>query len=286
MKQKLFFTIALGVLLLVTGFNVHGQQQTAPLPPPDRESSVVPAPDMPARERAPVRRQTPPPAQTPPQRQEPAGTPATRQAPVRQAPPQQAPAAQQTAAGIPDKGLFWGGMIGLGATSPKAVYANDTATGDFAFGVDFFVGYDFGLFTGQAEFLFANEAGNLDMWYGNGYRYYKYSGTLFQIPLIAKMDLHLGRFVLQPLAGLYLNFGLGDLDVEDNYGNSSSAEWKNPLLGWVMGGTLGFRLGRGFLFLDLRYMSNFGDTEADGIKLASRRAFLSSLGYQYYFKQK
>jgi hypothetical protein len=288
MKQKLFFTIALGFLLLVTGFNVQGQQQTAPLPPPDRESSVVPAPDMPARERAPVRRQAPPPAQTPPQRQEPAGTPAAQQTPAaRQAPARQTPAAQQTpAAGIPDKGLFWGGMIGMGATLPEAYYANDTAYGDFAFGVDLFVGYDFGLFTGQVEFLFANESGNIDIWYTYGYRYYKYSGTLFQIPLIAKMDLHLGRFVLQPLVGLYLNFGLGDLDVEDNYGNSFSAEWKNPLLGWVAGGTLGFRLGRGFLFWDLRYMSNLGATEEEGNKLASRRAVLSSLGYQYYFKQK
>jgi hypothetical protein len=297
MKQRLFFAIAAGALLFVAGPVVQGQERTAPPPPPDRESSVIPAPRGPSRGQAPTRRQTPAREQTPARSQEPAGTPASppaRQAPAAQpAQGTQQAQAQAPAAGIPNKGFFWGGMIGAGATLPEAKYAEDKAHTEFAFGGSLFLGYDFGLFTGQAELLLANEAGRLDMLYipsdGSPSQYIydnKYSGMLFQIPLVAKMDLHLWRFVLQPMAGLYLNFGVGDLDVENGYGSSYSREWKNPLLGWLAGGALGFRLGRGFLFWDVRYMSNFAYTKVEGEELVHRSVVLSSLGYQHYFKQK
>jgi hypothetical protein len=288
MKQKLFFAITLGALFFITGFNVQAQEQTAPLPPPDRESSIIPNPGDPPRGQAPARRPIlPARTQTPARSQE----PAARQTPAQQAPAQQTPAQQPAAAQeaapavtIPDKGLYWGGMVGAGATFPEAYWNDETAHGDLAFGGDFFVGYDFGLFTGQVELLFANETGSIDQWESSyddfSYRTNrKYSGMLLQIPVIAKMDFHLWRFVLQPLAGLYLNFGLGDLDV-DGYKN----EWENPLLGWVVGGTVGFRLGRGFIFWDMRYSSNLGFTKVSGDERARRSAFLSSLGYQYYFK--
>jgi hypothetical protein len=282
MKQKLFFAITLGALLFAAGFNVQAQEQTAPLPPPDRESSIIPNPGG----QTPARRQTP--ARAPARNQEPA-----RQTPARQAPAQQAPATQQTpaaqeeqaaaAAGIPNKGLYWGGMIGGGSIFPTTFYSDDTAFPEAAFGVDLFVGYDFGLFTGQVELLFANEAGSIrerDPYSEYPITYtYKYSGMVLQIPVIAKMDIHLWRFVLQPLAGIYLNFGLGDLDV-DGY----QYEWENPLLGWVAGADLGFRLGRGFLFLDLRYSGNLGFTKVEGEEKAQRSAFLSSVGYTFYFK--
>jgi hypothetical protein len=185
------------------------------------------------------------------------------------------------------------------------------------FGAGLFAGYDFGLFTGQLGFLFASDAANIERdgseWvpdYFNDYGYKvsahtatnnahsQYEGTLLQIPLIAKVDLHLGRFVFQPLAGLYLNFGLGTVDYEYSYDRDSyygglghysqrsgSTEWKNPLLGWVAGGTLGFQLGPGFVFFEARYMANFGFTEVPiHGDFYRRSATLFGGGYQYYFR--
>jgi hypothetical protein len=182
-------------------------------------------------------------------------------------------------------------MIGAGSLTPEADGGN--VGGDAAFAGGIFAGYDFGLFTGHVEFLFTNDSvkdvrkeetrWNTSQEEWETYTSYSsYSGTLFQIPLIAKMDLHLWRFVLQPMAGVYLNFGLGDAKKND----SDSVGWENPLLGGRVGGTLGFHLGRGFLFWDLRYMGNFGDTVPKDAKGYSRSVVLSSLGYQYYFKQR
>jgi hypothetical protein len=187
-------------------------------------------------------------------------------------------------------------MIGAGATLPEA--EGNSVTGDLTFGGGLFVGYDLGLFTGQVEFLFANDAaynikkeymefqsGSSNLWVKRSTTL-SYTGMLFQIPLIVKMDLHLGRLVLQPLGGIYLNFGLGDAKEDSYSSGEKNVGWENPLLGWVAGGTLGLHLGRGFLFWDLRYMSNFGDTVPKDTKGYSRSAILSSLGYQYYFKQR
>jgi hypothetical protein len=112
----------------------------------------------------------------------------------------------------------------------------------------------------------------------------------FQIPLIAKMDFHLGRFVLQPLAGFYLNFGFAKeygYYIDNAYFSDDADDYTTPLVGWMLGGTAGFRLGRGFLFTELRYLSDFhGAEDAEGHKWYRRAAALFSLGYQYYFKQK
>jgi hypothetical protein len=304
MKQKLFFAIALGVLLFVPGLNVQAQLYTAPPEPPDRESSIIPAPEEPSREQAPVRRQTPArtqaptraqtPArtQTPARSQEPVEAPAAQQTPAQEDPAtQQTPAAQQTpAVGIPGKGRFWGGMFDLGSTLPKDGYDGESLYGDFAFAAGLSMGYDFGFFIGQVELLLASES----VYNVTERPYYSsefqsggsesYTGTLFQIPLVVKMDIHLGRSgIFQPQAGLYLNFGIGDAAV---YEYDIAVGWDNPLLGGLIGFTLGGKIGRGLLYLDLRYMTNFGDTIPEGAYGYHRAAILAGAGFQYYFKQK
>jgi hypothetical protein len=284
MKRNLFFAIVLGALLAVPGFKVQAQLQTAPLPPPDRESTIISPPGQaPARRQTPARglfRQNPAQGQTPARTQTPSRGQATtaRQTPAGQVPAPQIPTAQQTpaatgagataatpATGIPNKGLFLSGLFGAGSLSNDTYYGT-TEVVDTALGGGLSVGYDFGLFTGQVEFLFAND-------YIDGL-----TGMLLKVPLIAKMDFHLGRFVLQPQVGFYLNFGLGDLhDINDYDYTIDRANLDTPLLGGVIGGTLGLRMGRGYLFGDLRYMGDFGD-------LYTRSVVLVSLGYQYYFK--
>jgi hypothetical protein len=194
-------------------------------------------------------------------------------------------------------------MIGVGNLNSEVAESGGKVSEGMALGGGLFAGYDFGLFAGQVEFLLAND--NADLYRANttynpntgSWGTYSgtahYNGTLLQIPLIVKMDLHLWRFVLQPLAGIYLNFGLGDMNLSSSSsgGDSSSyfsfsdkETWDNPLLGGVVGGTLGLHIGRGFLFLDLRYMGNFGYTKVYDDELYRRSATLGSLGYQYYFK--
>jgi hypothetical protein len=94
--------------------------------------------------------------------------------------------------------------------------------------------------------------------------------------------------MLQPQAGLYLNFGLGDLDVDNGtFYEKSGIEYDNPLFGLMVGGALGFRVGRGYFFADFRYTSNLGDTNIeDGWDKYHRSAFMIYLGYQYYLKGK
>jgi hypothetical protein len=188
-------------------------------------------------------------------------------------------------------------MVGIGDIK----HEDYEVEGD-AFGGDLFVGYDFGLFTGQLEFLITNDKIDV-LGSKRAYNSYigawetvvdynssaTYSGTLLQIPLIVKMDLHLWRFVLQPLAGIYLNFGLGNMNKSSSSGSgfSSDAEWENPLLGWVAGGTLGFRLGRGFIFGDMRFKGDISKTNPFGGDYGyTRSGTLFSLGYQYYFRQR
>jgi hypothetical protein len=141
---------------------------------------------------------------------------------------------------------------------------------------------DFGLLAGQAEVFFSGESAVTRVLSGSGYADANITGLSLLAPLILKLDFHLGPVVLQPLAGVYFNFALGNLkenvdgsDVEDPYAN--------PPLGVIFGGAFGMTLGRGILFLDLRYAKDLGRTVAgqDSATIWSRSAFMLNLGYQF-----
>jgi hypothetical protein len=165
-------------------------------------------------------------------------------------------------------------------------------------------GYDFGLWAAQVEVLLTGDNGQYSRsktesyiaGYNSGVPYYNsytahnsydFSGTTIQIPFMAKLDLHWGRFMFQPQAGLYLNLALGDMEIEEhNRGGITYQEYSPPLFGAMFGGALGFRIGRGYLFTDLRYAINFGSTEVDDHHPWLKSAFMVSLGYQYYFRNR
>jgi hypothetical protein len=115
--------------------------------------------------------------------------------------------------------------------------------------------------------------------------------TALQIPVMLKLDLHGNRIMFQPQVGFYLNFGLGDMTYNYDawtYGwpgvyGEGSTDYSSPLFGFMAGGAFGVRIGRGYLFLDVRYAGDLGNTEAMGIEV-KRHSVMTGLGYQYYFR--
>jgi hypothetical protein len=139
-----------------------------------------------------------------------------------------------------------------------------------------FFGMDFGLLTGQAEIILTNEQAEIDT------VNIDISGMSLLVPFIFKVDFHLGPVVLQPLAGLYLNFALGKLETR-GMGIEGEDPYANPLFGLMFGGSAGISLGRGILFLDSRYAMDLGRTVAgnDPKTIWRRSALMFNLGYQF-----
>jgi hypothetical protein len=163
----------------------------------------------------------------------------------------------------------------------------DDIEGKGTFNGALFFGMDFGLLAGQAEVFFAGERAATRVLTGFTYTDTDITGLSILVPLVLKLDFHWGPVVLQPLAGFYLNFALGNLkervgslDVEDPYAN--------PLLGVIFGGAIGISFGRGIFFLDLRYAKDLGKTVAgnDPVTIWKRSALMLNLGYQFSLGRK
>jgi hypothetical protein len=293
MKLNSLIAGAFCVLLLMAAQNVSAQDNT--LPPPDRETSALPAPDretstLPAPstpERAPVA----PPRRAAAAAKSDAGSQASGGSEQQAAAPSQAQdegvKAKKT---IPDKGLYLGLMAG---TAFHSYDTADTGMSDYelhsypSFNGGLYFGRDFGLVTAQAEILFSWDF--VDMNYigsynSNGVYSAYFEKTSLLIPLIVKLDFHLGPVVLQPLAGPYLNFALGDLEEWHN-GKSYYDPYENPLFGRMFGGTLGIKAGTGMIFLDTRYAMDLGKTKAgnNSMEIWQQSGLMLNLGYQFNF---
>jgi hypothetical protein len=185
--------------------------------------------------------------------------------------------------------MFWGATAGT--RIPK--YAIDDTDwgnmggkdieGQMTFNGGFFFGMDFGMFAGQAEIFFAGEKAGTRILDGYSYIDMDITALSLLVPLIVKLDYHLGPVVLQPLAGIYLNFALGDLK-ESMGGVELEDPYENPLMGVIFGGAAGMPLGKGLLFLDIRYAMDLGKTTAgnDPVTIWKRSAFMLNLGYQFF----
>jgi hypothetical protein len=146
------------------------------------------------------------------------------------------------------------------------------------------LGMDFGLLIGEAEVLLSFDNAYTEIQTSNygGWKMIRMNGIALHIPLLAKMDFHLGPVVFQPLLGPYFNIALGDLSMSGD--GDANDPYANPLFGLVFGGLAGLNLGRGILFLDGRYEMDLGRTVAgnDPITIWKRSALVLSLGYQVY----
>jgi hypothetical protein len=148
------------------------------------------------------------------------------------------------------------------------------------------LGWDFGLLTGEVEALVSFDKAEIDTF--SSYSIYNniayMEGMSIHIPLLVKMDFHLGPVVLQPLAGPYFNFALGKLNISGSLEGETS--YKNPLVGLTAGGVVGLNLGRGFIFVDGRFEIDLGKTKVESIEIWRRSAFVVNLGYQIYLGRK
>jgi hypothetical protein len=175
-------------------------------------------------------------------------------------------------------------------TGGKNYWGDMMNTAGAVFNGGLFFGMDFGLLAGEAGFFFTGD--HAEAYVRSGYGYYDYGGWVsmtgvsLHIPLLVKMDFHLGPVVLQPLVGPYFNIALGDLHSEGyGYGDDPYA---NPPFGLVFGGLAGINLGRGILFIDGRYEIDLGKTVVgkNSMTIWRRSAFMLNLGYQLYLGRK
>jgi hypothetical protein len=103
-------------------------------------------------------------------------------------------------------------------------------------------------------------------------------------PLLVKVPIEFGFFDLSLYGGAYLTLPLGRIDVTTGSSVISTAAYKiNLPIGFSAGVDLGFLLGPGRLFLDLRYSRNFGMTRirsASGLQYTKDMIGLT-LGYKF-----
>jgi hypothetical protein len=96
----------------------------------------------------------------------------------------------------------------------------------------------------------------------------KVTSMSLMIPLLIKVPLEMGKFVLSPFVGVYYAIPLGPLKIESNdalVGPSGSFTYTvDPPFGLVLGLDTGFSLGPGELFADLRFSRDVGMTVAGG----------------------
>jgi hypothetical protein len=187
----------------------------------------------------------------------------------------------------PDRGLFWGvtaGIRSLSYNTDGTDWDGLAVEGNSAPNAGLFIGMDFGKLIIQAEIVLSGDNGTIDNIYSNNFYSMGVTGTSLLIPLIVKRDFHLGPVVFQPLAGLYFNFALGDLKLEDNT-MGGEEPYANPPVGLIFGGDVGIALWKGVLFLDLRFAGDLGKTAAgnDPIEIWTRTSFMINLGYQFFF---
>jgi hypothetical protein len=277
-------------------------QKTSTLPAPDRETSTIPGPE-PVRSSAAAqpsqrtartgRQQEAAPAAEPKTRQEAAaGTSGQQEAAAGgQAAPREAAAAQNKPSPAPsrwnlaDQGLFLGAMAGMRFPSfdtDDTDWDNTDIEGDPTFSGGLFMGMDFGRVIVQAEVAFNEDKGTIENIPG----FDKGNGKSLMIPLIVKGDFHLGPVVLQPLAGVYFNVTLGDLELEGSMGGKEPYAY--PPIGMLFGGDVGIGFGRNLIFLDFRYAMDLGKTAVgNDPKTAWRRsAIMFNVGYQFFIWRK
>jgi hypothetical protein len=113
-----------------------------------------------------------------------------------------------------------------------------------------------------------------------------YTSMSLVFPLVAKAPLDFGRFTLSLYAGAYYILPLWDAEKEKGAtGETESAAVKMDLpLGFTVGTDVGFVLGPGELFADLRYGRDLGATAlGEGGPQYIRDRINVSLGYRFGF---
>jgi hypothetical protein len=193
--------------------------------------------------------------------------------------------------------------LGLRAGPSLGIYIpeDDTAfTGGDSFSPTFSAGFQAGveitpLFSVQAEAVFTWDNGSrwdYELLPGDDdiISYQKrFKGYSLQFPLLAKLNFYPGKFRLSPFAGAYVIVPLGKMEVDDSIAEDSYTYSYSLPLGLLGGLSLGFPLGPGMIFADIRYTADLSGPElrdSGEIKTSIRNTAALSLGYEFAFFKK
>jgi hypothetical protein len=141
------------------------------------------------------------------------------------------------------------------------------------------------IFAIQTELLFTKDMGSVSE---PGYDVkLSIESTSMLIPFLVKASFWSGNFVVSGITGIYFTIPLGDMKVkisENGYSESYDADFKKAPPGFMVGASGGIKLGPGNLLADLRYATDFGETEGsfegETVSLYKRSMFMFSLGYE------
>ncbi|MDR1107864.1 MAG: hypothetical protein LBL19_02395 [Spirochaetaceae bacterium] len=104
-------------------------------------------------------------------------------------------------------------------------------------------------------------------------------------PLLLKIPIRIGSFILAPFGGIYYALPLGDMQITDSEKKSYSQYYAiSPPLGLIWGADVALRLGPGDLFADLRFNKDIGMSVVKGGQglQYSRSRFALSVGYKLF----
>jgi len=116
-----------------------------------------------------------------------------------------------------------------------------------------------------------------------------FESVSLQLPVLARFTYRPGNFSLSGFGGIVFNIPMATMNLNSTLYDDSSYRFSTPP-GYVVGTNLGWGLGPGFLFTDIRFSSDFTTTsihDSDGtLALYKRNALSFTLGYEFEFKVK
>jgi hypothetical protein len=195
--------------------------------------------------------------------------------------------------------LFLGARLGpsLRFYTPQ----DDTAfTGGDTYGFSLDMGIQASLqiapvFSIQAEMVFTWDNASVWEYFFNDKkeldRYTReFTSFSLQFPLTARLNFYSGKFRISPFFGGYVLVPLGPIKTNSSVEDEDSFSWSvSPPLGLLGGLNVGFPLGPGMIFADIRYAADLGEPEldgGDGIHAYRRHMGSLSIGYEFGFFKK
>jgi len=102
--------------------------------------------------------------------------------------------------------------------------------------------------------------------------------TSILIPILARVGTTIGNDIqLTGLAGVYFTIPIGDAELSGG-GASIKYDWKGPM-GAMFGGVVGYGIGSGTLFADVRYGFDISEVEFTSEKMFKKSAIHFGIGY-------
>ncbi|WP_461258035.1 outer membrane beta-barrel protein [Treponema sp. R80B11-R83G3] len=156
--------------------------------------------------------------------------------------------------------------------------------GDFGFGFAVQAGYNFSdTFGIQAEILYNSDEVAVK---AMGIEAATLKASSLLIPVLLRVGTTIGDGIqLSGIGGIYLTVPIGDGEIKLSPlagGASAEGEWKGSI-GAMIGGIVGYKIGPGVLFADIRYGFDFLDTEFEFMgsteKVLKKSAFHIGVGY-------